>query len=73
MASVALSFRQIKDTGKTKAWTVHSPGAVFLGDVSWYSQWRRYVFFPNDGMLFDADCLRNITEFIEARMKERKA
>jgi len=72
MATVALTYKQVKDTGKTKAWEVRSPGGVFLGDVSWYPQWRRYVLFPNDGMLFDADCLRDVTGFIEARMRERK-
>lgn len=71
--AVALTYRQVKDTGKTLAWTVHSSDGVFLGDVSWYSQWRRYVLFPNDGMLFDADCLRDITGFIEARMRDHKA
>lgn len=70
--TVALAFKQVKDTGKTKAWEVHSPSGVFLGDVSWYSQWRRYVFFPNDGMLLDADCLTTIASFMTARMKERK-
>lgn len=73
MSTIALSFREIKDTGKTKAWSVHSPDGTRLGDVSWYSHWRRYVFTPCGGTLFDADCLGSIVAFIMARMKERKA
>ena len=36
------------------------------------SQWRRYVFYPCNATLFDADCLVTLASFLQARMKERK-
>jgi hypothetical protein len=44
-----------------------------LGVVEWFNQLRRYTFLPNDDTVFDVVCLREIADFIEARMNERKA
>ena len=70
--SVALTYKQTDDTGKTKVWSVAASGTP-LGAIRWYSQWRRYVFYPHAGTLYDAECLHDITSFIEARMRDRKA
>ena len=61
----------------TSVWAVASKGGASLGFVSWYSPWRRYVFRPTSGTLFDASCLRELAAFCEsetnARKKARKA
>jgi hypothetical protein len=69
----------------THVWAVNS-GLVTLGDVRWYSHWRRYVFEPDAitalRLVFDASCLRTIADFCEEktlrhresrrRLKEKK-
>ena len=43
-----------------------------LAKISWFGKWRRYVFYPSEGTLFDAACLGEVKEFIDNLMKERK-
>ena len=43
-----------------------------LGEVRWYSPWRRYSFFPTNGSLFESQCLRDIAAFCDWLMAERK-
>jgi len=51
-------------SGKTRMWYVVSIiGDAHLGIVSWYAPWRRYVFNPADGTLYDANCLGALREF----------
>lgn len=63
-----------RDTGKTLVWDVENKenGAV-LGRIKWFGQWRKYAFFPFNGMVFEQVCLREIADFIEARTKEHRA
>jgi hypothetical protein len=44
---------------KTYIWTVYSNGGrgTRLGQVKWYSPWRRYCFYPAEDVLLDASCL----------------
>ncbi len=50
----------------TRIWAVNS-GVATLGEVRWYSHWRRYVFAPNSAawmeLVFDASCLRELADF----------
>lgn len=57
--------------GLTDRWTVHSKDGGTLAWIDWYGPWRRYAMHPVNGTLFDAKCLRDIAEFLEARMAER--
>lgn len=69
-----LRFDLFEDTGKTLKYTVVSKtGLDPLGSIRWYSNWRRYCFFPYDGTVFDAACLTEITEFIQGLMNARKS
>lgn len=70
-----------KDDGrKTSRWRLRSKTHEFLGEVRWYAPWRRYVFYPRNDALFDANCLWDIADFVaketekrkEARAKEKK-
>lgn len=68
-----LTFRQVRDTGKTKVFSVDGKfSGESLGFVKWYGSWRRYVFYPGQMMLFDSGCLTEITTFIDGLMAERK-
>lgn len=43
-----------------------------LGEIKWYSRWRRYVFYPLNDTLFDSECLKDIISYIDNLMRERK-
>ena len=43
-----------------------------LGLLKWYSPWRKYCFFPEDGTVFDARCLKQIAEWITELNKRHK-
>lgn len=62
-----------KEGMKTSLWIVKTKeDSVSLGLIKWFSRWRTYAFFPANGTVYEDDCLRDIAEFIEARMLERK-
>jgi hypothetical protein len=42
-----------------------------LGEVKWYSPWRQYCFFVEDA-IFSKGCLKDITNFINKLMENRK-
>ena len=69
-----LKFNSVETTGKTKAWNVFSthPPNPFLGQIKWFSSWKKYSFFPASDTLFEVDCLNEISNFIETEMKEFK-
>src|SRR5437016_9129912 len=37
----------------------------YLGEVYWFSKWRRYAFFPSFETAFEQSCLRTIADFCE--------
>jgi len=60
-------------SGKTQVWgvlSVHS--GHLIGAVKWYGRWRRYVIYPQDGTLFDAECLSEIAAFLSTQMEMRR-
>lgn len=71
MSKKYLGFNEIKSVNKTKVFLVKS-GDVTIGSVSWYSQWRKYCFFPYEKVLFDASCLQEIIDFLDKTNKEHK-
>lgn len=62
---------KVKDTGKTTGWEVSTGGWV-LGYIKWDTGWRRYVMEPYTNSKWDKDCLKDIMEFLDDLMKERK-
>lgn len=51
-------------SGKTKIWDVTTMDrSGLLGQVRWWSQWRKYTFHPSPTSLFDFDCLTEIGRF----------
>lgn len=67
-----LEFYPVKDTGKTKVWSVRNSvnENEKLGEVRWRTGWRRYIFrVENSGMEFDSECLSEIQTFINYQME----
>lgn len=63
-------------SGKTRIWqvvTTYDGGGVVLGQIRWHGAWRKYAFFPATGTLYEPTCLRDIAEFIDRQMSQRKA
>lgn len=60
------------DSGKTNVYAVAATSGDVLGHISWYSSWRRYVFYPVPNTLYDEECLRVISEFIAEEMTARR-
>lgn len=36
-----------------------------IGQISWYSRWRQYCFFPNENTVWNKDCLISVNEVLE--------
>lgn len=61
-----------KPPKRTQSWSVlHKTGGT-LGIIKWYAPWRRYVFYPHEDTLFDANCLINLTDFLIIETNKRK-
>lgn len=66
---------------RTRHWMVHSKqSGDVLGTIAWYTNWRKYCWFPYPDTVFEWQCLRDIAEFIERetlwhreQAKEREA
>jgi hypothetical protein len=69
-----LCFEELESKTKTKQFAVRNKTQSFiLGYVKWYGPWRRYCFFiDKSGLVFDAECLADIQDFLKNLMLERK-
>lgn len=67
-----LQFVELPQTGKTKIFRVDNNSGVELGVIKWKSGWRRYVINVNDGIIFDSSCLKEIIQFLDKLMGDRK-
>lgn len=45
---------------------------IVLGEIKWFGRWRKYCFFPAPDMVFEQDCLRDVSLFMEQRTLEYK-
>jgi len=69
-----LSFVEQAGKTKTKVFEVRNKlCGDLLGYVKWYGPWRKYCYFAGSaGLVFDANCLGDIKDFIDKRMEERR-
>lgn len=59
---------------KTQRWhVVAKQRGDDLGVIEWDTGWRRYVFAPYEGSVYEQDCLRDIASFIEDETRKHKA
>jgi hypothetical protein len=72
---ITITFFDKTPSGKTGIWWVwsdyHSERGFVLGEIKWFSHWRKYAFFPYADTLYEQTCLREIAQFIDERMAER--
>jgi hypothetical protein len=55
-----------------EAYTILSSTLDPLGTIEWYGRWRQYIFEPEIGAVFSADCLRDLAGFVEKVNKNAK-
>ena len=71
-----IKFVLQKQKSKTQVWDIIAKQENLpLGYIAWFPRWRCYAFFPNNNMVFETDCLKNIIDFIselETKRKENK-
>ena len=59
-------YTEIKPEGRvTNIYTVRSNDGTKLGEVRWFSRWRKYCFFPSPETVYEEICLGDISEFNE--------
>lgn len=69
-----LDFVLVHDTGKTKVYSVDSARhGDCLGIISWYGPWRQYTIEPGAYTAWNKDCLREVADFLDGLMRERRA
>jgi hypothetical protein len=70
-----LYFNELNNAGKkTRKWEVTAIASDgVLGVVSFWGAWRKYVFMPHAGTLYDASCMREIGDFAEAETSKWRA
>lgn len=71
-----IKFHEVlmRDGRKTQVWAVLTQdGRQVLGHVQWFSRWRKYAYFPKDETVYEQDCMREISAFIEDRTRKYKA
>lgn len=74
MQNKFLKFEQVDDgtKRKTKLFAVVSvQGLIILGEIKWFTRWRRYAFYPEADSIYDAACLQEITAFLDGLMQAR--
>jgi hypothetical protein len=67
--------RLMDDSGKSKTtkWSCcNKKSGGELGIVKWYPGWRQYCYFPTVQAVYSVGCLKDIAEFIEQLMDNRK-
>lgn len=68
-----LYFREISFEGKTKKFEVLSMNRGYiLGRISFYPQWRQYIFSPSSETIWNKDCLKDIQNVLDKLTKSWK-
>jgi len=74
LSSKWIIFGLYEDTGKTLKYNIYTKDIpqIKLGEVRWFGRWRQYAFFPESNTVFEKQCMKDITNFLETLMAERK-
>ena len=68
-----IDFVLAKEGEKTNIWdVVTAEKCEKLGVIKWFPHWRKYAFFPNMETVYENICLKDIAEFIEEQMREKR-
>ena len=70
---VALPPIEVKGR-KTKIWEIRGTGnKAALGQIYWHSHWRCYAFFPERFTIFNAECMLDLSKFLQDETEKQKA
>lgn len=68
-----VDFELVEHKPKTDVYEVFSKSSLdVLGRIFWYGPWRQYVFESVSETIWSRGCLKEIMEFVEKLMQERK-
>lgn len=68
-----IHFSPLLFTGKTTVYNCYNTEhGSLLGQVKWYGGFRKYSFFPEQNIVFETQCLKDIAAFLDKLMLERK-
>ena len=70
-----LDFREMPTPlKKTKVFAVlNTLAKIPLGTIRFHGAWRKYLFVPDAGTMFDPDCLDEISKFAREQTAKWKA
>lgn len=57
---------------KTAVYRVESKDGDVLGTVKWCAPWRQYCYFPVSEIIMARSCLKELCDFIQKLMDNRK-
>lgn len=67
-----MKIRKQEDLAKTSVFLVLSKRGDLLGQIRWWSSWRRYCLFTLPNRVLSQGCMTDICSFIGELMEERK-
>jgi hypothetical protein len=68
-----IEFQRVPFNGITQRFEVISINrGDILGRIQWYPPWRQYIFCPAFETLWNKDCLKDIQDFLQQLMDDRK-
>lgn len=71
---IDITYMGQSESGKTSIWYVRNksdPENDIPGIIKWNGAWRKYVYYTHPSF-YDANCLREIADFIEHQMDMHK-
>lgn len=69
---ILFDLRETPEKRKTQIWEVMTYEYICLGFIKWFPSWRKYAFYPETDTVYENVCLKDIANFIEQLMVERK-
>lgn len=76
MVKKYLNFEEVMDypeNKKTKVFVIENKVTKQdIGEIKWNGAWRQYCFYPESETFWARGCLREIAEFIDKLMEDRK-
>lgn len=66
-------FQKAESTGKTFVYhVINDFNQEVIGHIKWFGKFRSYSFFPLPDTVYEKVCLRDIANFCEKLMLDRK-
>lgn len=59
-----MRFIKIAQVGKNKFMVITKKDDIFLGDITYYKRWRKWIFTPDVGTFYDSECMIEIGEYL---------